>query len=609
MVKVAAGNGERAGEPDGGGGASGGDAFAAALGARLRAAGVLDDMALRRAGRARQQSGERFDLVLAKLGLVPEDRLAAAVAGELGLTLAAAADMPGVPVAIPGFDGPAGLAFLTTNRLLPLAVLPDRLVVAAADPFGTAAADALAFLIELPVERRLAAAGDIDRAFGRLYAAGGTVPVPGGEADRTGGGDAGDEDGDGGTHGAGHDGDDVRRLRDLSSEAPVIRLVQDLIVRAVEARASDIHIEPRVDSLRVRFRVDGVLHTVETLAPALAPGVTSRVKILARLDIAQRRLPQDGRIKSVVRGREIDLRVSTMPAMNGESCVLRILDRGAVRLDFPALGFDPALRTGLEHLLGRPHGIVLVTGPTGSGKTTTLYTALGGIDREALKIFTVEDPIEYQLPDINQIQVQPRIGLTFAAALRSILRQDPDVIMIGEIRDLETAQIAIQASLTGHLVLSTVHTNSAAATITRLLDMGLESYLLASSLTGVLAQRLVRRLCPACAAAHPAPAALLARLEAEAAPALHAARAAPRLRVRTGCGACRQTGYSGRTVIGELLPVTPAVRGIIHAHGSDQAVEAAAVAGGMATLYQDGIAKVLAGQTTFEEVLRVTRLA
>jgi general secretion pathway protein E len=580
---------------------SDGPEFATALGA-----GLLDDMALRRAERARQQSGERFDLVLTRLGLVPEEQLAAALAEELGLALVTARDVPATAVLTPGFEDQLELAFLKTNRLLPLALLPDRLVVATANPFDTTATAALAFLVERPVERRLATAGDIDRALDRLYGS------PDG-AERGASPDnslAGPDDSES-EHAAGG-GDDVRRLRDLSSEAPVIRLVQDLIVRAVEARASDIHLEPRVDSLRVRFRIDGALHTIETLPVALAPGVTSRVKILARLDIAQRRLPQDGRIKSVVRGREIDLRVSTMPTMCGESCVLRILDRSAVRLDFPALGFDPALRHGLGELLGQPHGIVLVTGPTGSGKTTTLYTALGGLDREAAKIFTVEDPIEYQLPDINQIQVQPRIGLTFAAALRSILRQDPDVIMIGEIRDLETAQIAIQASLTGHLVLSTVHTNSAAATITRLLDMGLESFLLASSLTGVLAQRLVRRLCPECAAPAPAPAGLIARLTAEAAPALRArmarAERPPQLRHRVGCEACRHTGYSGRTVIGELLPVTPAVRDIIHARGADHAIEAAAVAEGMATLYQDGIAKVLAGDTTFEEVLRVTRL-
>ena len=468
------------------------------------------------------------------------------------------------------------------------------MVVAVANPFDTTATDALAFMLEKPVERQLATTGDIDRALVRLYGPSDGSPDHGEPAQGT-------------VVSAGDD--DVRRLQDLASEAPIIRLVQDLITRAVEARASDIHLEPRIDCLHVRHRIDGVLHTVEKLALGLAPGVTSRIKIIARLDIAERRLPQDGRIKSVVRGREIDLRVSTMPTMCGESCVLRILDRSTVRLDFPALGFDPLLLDGLGRLLGQPHGIVLVTGPTGSGKTTTLYTALGSLDREAAKIFTVEDPIEYQLTDINQIQVQPRIGLTFAAALRSILRQDPDVIMIGEIRDLETAQIAIQASLTGHLVLSTVHTNSAAATITRLLDMGVESYLLASSLTGVLAQRLVRRLCPACAIPEAASSILLDRLAKEANPARRSQfLPGAELRASAGCPACRHTGYDGRTAIGELLPITRNVRDIIHGHGSDQAIEEAAIADGMVTLYQDGISNVLAGKTSFEEVLRVTRL-
>jgi general secretion pathway protein E len=567
--------------------------FADALGTLLISRGTLDEISLKRAERARQQSGERLDVVLAQLGLVPEDRLAAATAELLGLTLVAADELPATPVVLDEVDQ----AFLKTHRILPLELLPDRLVVACSDAFNLHSTEALAFLVERPIERRLAAASDIARALDRLYGEAAAVgpSLDGGSLPDTTTLSAGSED--------------VRRLQDLASEAPVIRLVQDLIVRAVEAKASDIHLEPRVDCLRVRHRVDGVLHTVEKLSLGLAPAVTSRIKILARLDIAERRLPQDGRIKSVVRGREIDLRVSTMPTMSGESAVLRILDRSAVRLDFPALGFDPSLRVGLAGLLSQPHGIILVTGPTGSGKTTTLYTALGSLDREAAKIFTVEDPIEYQLPDINQIQVQPRIGLTFATTLRSILRQDPDIIMIGEIRDLETAQIAIQASLTGHLVLSTVHTNSAAATITRLIDMGVESYLLASSITGVLAQRLVRRLCTACAVPLEASPALVERLLAESSPArLEASGGKVRLMARTGCPKCRNTGYEGRSVIGELLPVTAGVRDIIHARGSDTAIAGAAIAEGMATLYQDGLAKVLAGETTFEELLRVTRL-
>ena len=332
----------------------------------------------------------------------------------------------------------------------------------------------------------------------------------------------------------------MRRLEDMASEAPVIRLVHDLITRAVEAQASDIHIEPREDSVRVRYRIDGVLTTVETLPLSLRAAVTSRVKIMAHLNIAERRLPQDGRVKATVRGRPIDFRVSTMPTMLGESVVMRILDRSSVPLDFAPLGFRGAVLDGFMRLLAQPNGIILVTGPTGSGKTTTLYTALHLLNKAESKLFTVEDPIEYQLAGINQIQVQPKIGLTFAHALRSILRQDPDIIMVGEIRDLETAQMAIQASLTGHLVLSTLHTNGAAASLTRLMDMGVDDYLLASTVTGILAQRLVRRLCTKCAAPETAPPPLIARRG-------DTHQDLSGLRRKVGCQACRNTGYQGRT--------------------------------------------------------------
>jgi len=561
-----------------------GRAFAEAIGRRLLTDGLLDEMALRRAERAAQQSGERFDLVLARIGLVPEDRMVAVLAAELGIPAAPKPLRSDVSV----LDRQIDPAFLKAKRILPLEETPDSLVVAVADPFDTASLQALAFHTERIIEARVAATGDIEQALDRLYGAEGTSSLAAESVTTAGASEA----------------DDVRRLEDLASEAPIIRLVQDIIVRAVEARASDIHVEPRSDSLRVRYRIDGVLHTVERLEPHLSAGVISRIKILSRLDIAERRLPQDGRTRSVVRGRELDLRVSTVPTMTGESCVLRLLDRTAIPLDFAALGFAPDLRDGIEALLRHPHGIALVTGPTGSGKTTTLYTALGSLDAEAAKILTVEDPIEYRLSEINQMQVQPRIGLTFAAALRSILRQDPDVIMIGEIRDLETAQIAIQASLTGHLVLSTVHTNSAAATVTRLLDMGVESYLLASSVTGVLAQRLVRRLCRACAKPQQGTSDLVARLAAE----VGVDAAGARLLSRGGCPECRNTGYVGRIAIGELLTMTAEMREMVQSRALDHEIESAAIAGGMRTLYRDGIMKVLSGDTTLEEVLRVTRL-
>ena len=449
------------------------------LAAFLASRGVLDELTLHRALRAQRQSGERFDLVLTRLGLIAEADLARLLAEFLGLPLLDPSQLPEAPLMADRLQ----LQFLKGNRIVPVADRGDSLLVAIADPFNTEAAAALSYLLERPVQCGVMPAGDIERALERLYGRGETVPAEAGSADP---GQASE--------------DDVRRLEDMASEAPVIRLVHDLVTRAVEAQASDIHVEPREDSVRVRYRIDGVLTTVETLPLPLRAAVTSRIKIMAHLNIAERRLPQDGRVKATVRGKPIDLRISTMPTMLGESVVLRILDRSSVQLDFAPLGFRGAALDRLVELLTQPNGIVLVTGPTGSGKTTTLYTALNLLNRAESKLFTVEDPIEYQLAGINQIQVQPRIGLTFAHALRSILRQDPDIIMVGEIRDLETAQMAIQASLTGHLVLSTLHTNSAAASITRLMDMGVDDYLLASTLTGVLAQRLVRRLCPRCSA-------------------------------------------------------------------------------------------------------------
>ena len=562
----------------------------AELGSRLVASGVLDDMALRRADRARQQTSERLDIVLVRLGLVPETTIAATLAQMLGVPLATETDFPVARI----LGDRVAPEFLKARRILPLKEDRDRLVVAVADPFDRAAIEDLEFELEKRVELRVGCGSDIAQALGRLYGATDTGLAAAGAV----------------AEAASPSKEDVRHLADLASEAPIIKLVQDLIVRAVESRASDIHVEQRPDTLCIRFRIDGVLHTVERLPPELAAGVVSRIKILSRLDIAERRVPQDGRTRSVVRGRDFDIRVSTIPTMNGECCVLRLLDPSTLRLELPALGFETRLLEDLSGLLRQPNGIVLVTGPTGSGKTTTLYTALGLLDAETRKILTVEDPVEYRFAGINQIQVQPRIGLTFASALRSILRQDPDVIMVGEIRDLETAQIAIQASLTGHLVLSTVHTNSAAASVTRLIDMGLESYLLASSVTGILAQRLVRRLCQYCATPEEAPKDVIASLIAEARPALlRETIAAPKLMARSGCPACRNTGYSGRIAIGELLVLDKKLRSILHRRASEQEIESAAIEGGMISLHQAGLGKALSGETTLEEVLRVTRMS
>jgi general secretion pathway protein E len=383
----------------------------------------------------------------------------------------------------------------------------------------------------------------------------------------------------------------------------VIRLVNQLIWRAVETRASDIHIEPLPHGLRVRYRYDGVLHEIEAPPARLQAAVISRIKIMARLDIAERRLPQDGRIKLTVRGHDVDFRVSTIPSLHGETVVLRVLDRTAVEFDYDRLGFPADIRAGVERCLDLPNGMVLVTGPTGSGKTTTLYTGLLRLNTVARNVVTVEDPIEYQLTGINQIQVKPQIGLDFASLLRSILRQDPDVIMIGEIRDLETAQIAVQAALTGHLVLSTLHTNSAAATVTRLRDMGLEEYLLAATLKGVLAQRLVRRLCRACKQPVPPPATLIERFGLDR---LAAGREITLYRP-VGCPECRGTGHSGRRAIGELLLPTPTVTRLIFERADELAIERAAVADGMRPLFDSGLLAVIEGDTTIEEVVRCIR--
>ena len=397
--------------------------------------------------------------------------------------------------------------------------------------------------------------------------------------------------------------EDAERLKDLASEAPVIRLVNQIITRAVETNASDIHVEPFEDRLRVRYRYDGVLHEADNPPIRLAAAITSRIKIMARLDIAERRLPQDGRIRLAVRGQEIDFRVSTVPSLHGETVVLRILDRAAVAFDYAKLGLPPPVIVRFQEALALPNGIVLVTGPTGSGKTTTLYTGLLALNSIERKIVTVEDPIEYRLHGITQMQVHEQIGLTFAEFLSAIVRQDPDVIMVGEVRNQETAQVAAQAALLGRLVLSTLHTNSAAAAVTRLRDMGLEDYLLAAVLRGVLAQRLVRRLCPACRRPAPAPAELIQRFDLAA----RCDGTELTLQHPVGCPECRHTGYRGRFAIAEFLTLNPEIEHLIFRRADHNSIEKAAIAAGMRTLLQCGLDAVLAGETTVEEVVRSVR--
>ncbi|HQW19311.1 MAG TPA: type II secretion system ATPase GspE [Rhodocyclaceae bacterium] len=392
----------------------------------------------------------------------------------------------------------------------------------------------------------------------------------------------------------------IEDLLESEDDAPIIRMINALFTQAVREGASDIHIEAFEQHSTVRFRIDGVLRDIIRPHRALHAAMASRIKIMAQLDIAEKRMPQDGRITIRIAGRPVDVRVSTLSTSHGERIVLRLLDKDPARLDLDVLGMAGDTLLRVDQLVHQPHGIFLVTGPTGSGKTTTLYAALSRIDASELNIMTVEDPVEYDLPAIGQTQVNPRIGLDFAKALRSILRQDPDVIMIGEIRDLETAQIAVQASLTGHLVLATLHTNDTTSAVTRLVDMGIEPFLLASSLTGVLAQRLVRRLCPACKRADVFDIAETAQFGGANVP--------EKIYRAVGCPACNQTGYQGRMGIYELLVVDDTLRRMIHEGGADQALrEYALGTGALRPLRDDGLRWVASGDTTLEEILRVSR--
>ncbi len=560
-----------------------GNEFAESFGAFLLSRRAVDDLSLQRSQRAARQAGERFDQVLTKLGLIPDADLCGHLARFLRIEVIEEKDFPTEPVL------PEVILerFIRVNGVLPLELNVDRLTVALVDPFNLEPVDALAYSTGYTLELRLITPANMEKALLTLYGRGqsGVAIV-----DSDSRGEAASEF-------------DLQRLRDIANEAPVIRRVNQIVAEAIEAHASDIHIEPTLDQVLVRYRIDGVLRNVEQLPPGLKAAISSRIKIMAQLDIAERRLPQDGRIKLAVRGVDIDFRVSTIPTAHGESIVMRILDRSHVSLDFETLGFDLDLLEPFRTVMGSPNGIILVTGPTGSGKTTTLYTALKELNKPDVKLFTVEDPIEYQLSGVNQVQVQPAIGLDFPMALRSILRQDPDIIMIGEIRDAETARIAIQSALTGHLVFSTLHTNGAAASITRLIDMGVENYLIASTVKAVLAQRLVRRLCEACAAPNAATEQWRLRLAGE-----RFATTPPRLRGPAGCSKCRQTGYSGRSTIAELLVMNDRLHRLVCESATDTALDAAGREAGMMSMYQNGMRKAWRGETSVEEVLRVTRV-
>ena len=540
---------------------------------------------LERAVRLRAETSESLHIILTKLGLVSELDMARALSACLDIPLASEEDYPTEPV----HGDQVSTAFLRNYRVIPLDDTPERLRLAMADPLDDYAVAAMELAFGKTVAPEVGLPAHIESVFDRLYLAGKTatdqlVEETVDDVDATAE-------------------EDIERLKDLASEAPVIRLVNLLITNAVERRASDIHIEACERRLRIRYRIDGVLLDVDAPPQRLQPAIVSRIKVMANLNIAERRLPQDGRIKLTVRGRDVDMRISVIPTAHGECVVMRLLDRGSIELDFQKLGFTGSASKRFRDVLSRPHGIILVTGPTGSGKTTTLYTCLLELNTSERKILTIEDPIEYLLDGVIQVQVKPNIGLSFASSLRAFLRQDPDILMIGEIRDLETAQIAVQSALTGHLVLSTLHTNDAVSSITRLLDMGVEDYLLTSTIAGIGAQRLVRKLCRDCRKPCGAPSDLprqedFERLSGDQGITFYEPG---------GCDQCNGTGYRERTTIMEFLEMSDPVRSLVMRHAEAHEIRRDAVERGMHTMFDDGMRKAIAGITTMDEVFRVTQ--
>jgi len=558
------------------------------VGERLVREGLISSDDLRKVARIREEQGAPLVRLFVELGFIAEEDLLPVLSKHFGIPHVALKDFPSAELPMDSLVG--AVDFLKFSRLAPLKIDGEELVVATTDPMDLTSLQALAVATSFKVRPVLAREKEIvtriEALFNHVTAA-----------------DAAAGSGANAPLGVMPDEEDVEHLRDMASEVPVIRLVNQMLARALEGRASDIHIEPFEEQLKVRYRIDGLLHEVESPPRQLKAAVISRLKILAQLNIAERRLPQDGRIKTRIAGKDVDLRIATIPTLYGESVVIRLLERSQIFTDLSALGFPNDVLGEFSAIIAKPHGLVLVTGPTGSGKTTTLYAALSKINDPAKKIITIEDPVEYQLTGVNQIQVKPQIGLTFANGLRSIVRQDPDIIMVGEIRDFETAEIAVQAALTGHLVLSTLHTNDAAGAISRLLEMGVQDYLLASSLLGVAAQRLVRRLCLGCRtqrALDP----LSARdsgLQVKNGPSPVTVWEA------VGCDECSQTGYVGRIGILEFLKATPEMCNLIVQHKEAGAIRSLAQTQGTRFLREDGLEKARTGVTTLAEVLRVTR--
>ncbi len=525
---------------------------------------------------------------LVDMGFISEEDLLKTLGRHFGISCISLKNYSGKTLFIESLSA----KFMKQAKFVPLELKDTTLSIAITDPFNDSTLEAIRMSTGYDLEICLAKENEILDTIDRLFS------TETSSMDRIIENIGKDEKGE-----FSLEDDNVDHLKDLASEAPVIRLVNLIISRAIELQASDIHFEPFEGSFKVRYRIDGILHDMESPPKSLQAAVISRIKIMSKLNIAERRLPQDGRIMLRVMGKEIDFRVSTIPTLFGESVVMRILDRESIILDLEHLGFPRDSLACFEDLIMRPYGIILVTGPTGSGKTTTLYSALNKINSPDKKIITVEDPVEYQLHGINQIHVKPAIGLTFAHCLRSILRQDPDVIMIGEIRDAETAEIAIHAALTGHLVFSTLHTNDAAGAITRLLEMGMENYLISSSMLGIMAQRLVRVVCPHCQEEYLPDLGMLQEMEITS-EALRTIRVVK----GTGCEICAHTGYKGRSGIYELLPVSDEIRQLILSRADSKTIKEKGRSLGMKTLREAGWSKVQNHITTISEVLRVTQV-
>jgi type II secretion system protein E len=537
---------------------------------------------LQQAQAMQRETGQSLDEVLVNLGHCSAEAVLEIMARQSGVPLVQIVERDLDPAVIALI--PTALAF--RHRALPLAATPTALRVAVADPFNTAAADDLRMVTGRDIELVFANPADVRRLVDEYF----TRRMITDTAD-----------------------DDVQVLDDaeneignleaMAKEATVVKLVNLILRQSVQERASDVHVEPFEKGLQVRYRIDGILHPISPPPRKLQSAIISRLKIMANLDIAERRKPQDGRIKTRIAGREIDIRVSTIPTLYGESVVMRLLDRSAMNFGLLDVGMSQETLTQIEKIITMPHGMILATGPTGSGKTTSLYAALRAAYSTEKKIITIEDPVEYQLDGVNQIQVHPQIGVTFAAGLRAILRQDPDIVMVGEIRDAETAEIAVHSALTGHLVFSTLHTNDAASAVTRLLEMGIEPYLVASSVEAVLAQRLLRTICPNCKE----PRADMDSVQIKLAGSGLTLSPRDMLYVGRGCDQCKQSGYRGRTGIYELLVMDNAIRPLVLDHSPATVIRACACEHGMKTLREDGWRKVLQGLTTVEEMLRITR--